>query len=163
MFDRPCRRCRNAQARDLLARLFTSFALVALAMTTAARAETPAAAAPAETRPLPFAEGSETLVVLTDTEGYAGRRPQIFNAMLQWVADERERRAIRYLLHVGDVTNSNTPGEWANARAAFDLIEGKVPYVLAAGNHDNDGQPDDQERTHARRRLRAHFRLPPGA
>jgi len=92
--------------------------------------------------PLPFVAGSETLVVLPDTEGYAGRRPQIFNAMLQWVADERERRAIRSLLHVGDVTNSNTPGEWANARAAFDLIEGKVPYVLAAGNHDYDGQPD---------------------
>ena len=90
--------------------------------------------------PLPFVAGSETLVVLPDTEGYTGRRPEILEAMLAWVADEREGRAIRGLLHVGDVTNDNTPAEWANARAAFDLIEGKLPYVLAAGNHDYDGQ-----------------------
>jgi len=97
------------------------------------------AAAAAEADEPPFVEGSTTLVVLPDTEGYAGRRPNIFNAMMQWVADNREARNIAGVLHVGDVTNNNTKQEWTNARAAFDRIEGKVPYVLAAGNHDYDG------------------------
>ena len=96
-------------------------------------------AAAAEHEPPPFVEGSTTLVVLPDTEGYAGRRPHIFNAMMKWVTDNREARHIAYVLHVGDVTNNNTKQEWTNARAAFDHIEGKVPYVLAAGNHDYDG------------------------
>ena len=94
--------------------------------------------AAAEHEEPPFIKGSTTLVVLPDTEGYAGKRPHIFNAMMQWVAENREARNIAYLLHVGDVTNNNTKGEWKNARAAFDIIEGKIPYVLAAGNHDYD-------------------------
>jgi len=97
------------------------------------------AAAAAEHEPPPFVEGSTTLVVLPDTEGYAGRRPHIFHAMMQWVADNRQARNIACVLHVGDVTNNNTKPEWSNARAAFDHIEGKIPYVLAAGNHDYDG------------------------
>ncbi len=111
-----------------------------LATAPVVRSEPAAAPAPAEAKPPPFVEGSETIVVLPDTEGYAGKRPQVLSAMLQWVADERERRSIRHLLHVGDVTNRNTPPEWANVRKAFDLIEGGVPYLLAAGNHDYDGQ-----------------------
>ena len=95
----------------------------------------------AEAPTLPFVKGSTTLVVIPDTEGYAAKRPHIFNAMMKWVADNREARNITYLLHVGDITNNNTKGEWKNARKAFDFIEGKVPYVLAAGNHDYDHTP----------------------
>lgn len=86
----------------------------------------------------PWVAGSETLVVFPDTEGYARKRPQVFDAMCQWVADQQEARKVRGLLHVGDVTNDNLHEEWKNARKAFDLVEGKLPYVLAAGNHDYD-------------------------
>ncbi|MDP6353665.1 MAG: metallophosphoesterase [Planctomycetota bacterium] len=92
-------------------------------------------------KPLPYHAGSTTLVVLPDTEGYCRRRPHIFNAMMEWVAENKDRRNIEYLLHVGDITNNNAEDEWKNARKAFDIIEGKVPYVLAAGNHDYDHTP----------------------
>jgi hypothetical protein len=39
---------------------------------------------------------------------------------------------------VGDITNNNYKYEWEHARKAFDIIDGKIPYVLAAGNHDYD-------------------------
>ena len=91
---------------------------------------------------LPFVKGSQTLVVLPDTEGYPRKRPATFRAMLQWVADQRESRSVVGLLHVGDVTNDNDPAEWRVARNCFDLIEGKIPYVLAAGNHDYDNAPN---------------------
>jgi len=92
-------------------------------------------------RPLPYHSGSTTVVVIPDTEGYCRKRPQIFNTMMHWVADNRDRRNIACVLHVGDITNDNAKDEWKNARKAFDIIEGKVPYVLAAGNHDYDGTP----------------------
>jgi len=92
-------------------------------------------------KPLPYHNGSATMVVIPDTEGYCRKRPQIFNTMMQWVADNRDRRNIACVLHVGDITNDNAKDEWINARKAFDIIEGKVPYVLAAGNHDYDGTP----------------------
>jgi hypothetical protein len=93
------------------------------------------------TAKLPYVEGSETLVVFPDTEGYAGRRPEVMNAMTRWTAEQIDRRKIRAVLHVGDVTNDNMAHEWKNARTAFDYLEGKIPYVLAAGNHDYDGTP----------------------
>lgn len=90
---------------------------------------------------LPFVEGSETLVVFPDTEGYAGRHPEVMTAMTRWTAEQVEQRRIRAVLHVGDVTNDNLPREWSNARKAFDHLEGRIPYVLAAGNHDYDVTP----------------------
>lgn len=89
----------------------------------------------------PFTPGSTTLVVLPDTEVYANKKPDLFRAQLQWVRDQQAARNIAYLLHVGDITNRNTEREWKVARASFDLIEGRVPYVLATGNHDYDNTP----------------------
>ena len=50
----------------------------------------------------------------------------------------RKSGNIEYILHVGDITNNNYKYEWEHARTAFDIIDGKIPYVLAAGNHDYD-------------------------
>jgi predicted phosphodiesterase len=95
----------------------------------------------APSKPLPYHHSSTTVVVIPDTEVYAKKQPQTFNAMMQWVADNQDRRNIGYVLHVGDITNNNAEHEWKNARRAFDIIEGKIPYVLAAGNHDYDHTP----------------------
>lgn len=88
----------------------------------------------------PLSPGSETVVVLPDTEVYASRKPGTFRAQLQWIRDRLAARRIVAVLHVGDITNRNTDPEWQVARSSFDLIEGKIPYVLAFGNHDFDGQ-----------------------
>jgi calcineurin-like phosphoesterase family protein len=90
---------------------------------------------------LPYHRGSTTLVVLPDTEGYCLKRPQVFWDMMDWVAKSKQKRNIKCVLHVGDITNNNQHAEWKNARKAFDSIEGQIPYVLAAGNHDYDHTP----------------------
>lgn len=89
----------------------------------------------------PFHKGSETLVVLPDTEVYANKKPALFKAQMEWIRDNLKARNIACVMHVGDVTNNNTRREWRVARECFDLIEGKVPYVLATGNHDYDHTP----------------------
>lgn len=49
----------------------------------------------------PFIKGSETLVVFPYTEGYAGRRPEVMNAMTRWTGEEIEKRNIRACLVAG--------------------------------------------------------------
>ncbi len=96
-------------------------------------------ASPTEDELIPFVKGSATLVVVPDTEVYANKRPAIFKTMFEWIAGNIRRRNIASVLHVGDITNRNTDREWQVARKCYDLIEGRVPYVLATGNHDYDG------------------------
>lgn len=88
--------------------------------------------------PLPYHEGSTTLVVIPDTENTNG---STFAGMMEWVAAEVDKRKIAGVLHVGDITNRNAAVEWEKARKAFDFLDGSIPYVLAAGNHDYDGTP----------------------
>lgn len=94
--------------------------------------------------PLPFVEGSATIVVMPDTQLYAQSYPAIFNAQAQWVLDNLQSRNIIAVLHEGDITNRNTPAQWQNARTALGRLVGVVPLVLAPGNHDygNNGTAD---------------------
>ncbi len=77
-----------------------------------------------------------SLVVLPDTQIYAWKLPDLFRAQTSWVAENRERLNIRYVLHVGDVVEHNDDREWKIARDAFSALDGKVPYAIALGNHD---------------------------
>jgi 3',5'-cyclic AMP phosphodiesterase CpdA len=94
------------------------------------------AGAAADPAPLPFVEGSWTLVLLPDTQLYAQDHPEIFTAQTRWIVDNREARNIRFVLHEGDITNDNSPAQWGNARYSLSLLDGLVPYALAPGNHD---------------------------
>lgn len=80
--------------------------------------------------------GSFTIAVLPDTQNYSDFFPETYSAQTQWIADNRISRNIACVLHLGDVTNRNSPQEWENADRAMQILDGKVPYVLATGNHD---------------------------
>lgn len=83
-----------------------------------------------------------TFVWISDTQLYSESYPDIFRSMTGWVADHAVTGNIRYLLHTGDVVNNrNSDGQWQNAAEAMALLSGKVPYLVAAGNHDV-GAPD---------------------
>ena len=84
----------------------------------------------------PFVPGSWTLVVLPDTQFYSESYPQLFADQTRWIAANKERYDIRYVLHVGDVVNGDVPAQWTNAVAALARLDGVVPYALAPGNHD---------------------------
>lgn len=84
-------------------------------------------------------EGQEeafAVVVLPDTQIYAWKYPEIFEAQTRWIADNLKRYNIKYVLHVGDLVQHNNEEEWKIARRAFEVLDGKVPYAIALGNHD---------------------------
>lgn len=74
------------------------------------------------------------IVLLPDTQHYSESYPEIFYAQTKWIAENAD--SIAFVLHQGDITNHNTPQEWEVASGAMKLLDGKVPYVMAVGNHD---------------------------
>ena len=84
--------------------------------------------------------GAFTIAVLPDTQNYSQRYPETFLAQTRWIAENRKARNIACVLHLGDITNRNSPEQWENARRAMEVLDGSVPYFMVPGNHDySDG------------------------
>jgi hypothetical protein len=105
--------------------------LLAAALAVAALLQ-PTFAAP----PTPPAKGGFTIAVLPDTQNYAWKYPDLYTAQTKWIADNVKSHNIPMVLHLGDITQHNTNEQWQAARAAHDLLKGKVPCAIAPGNHD---------------------------
>lgn len=121
------------------------FALAALCpLATVARGDTPDPYADGKLLdgepPVPAVD-SFTVAVLPDTQHYSEKYPATFLAQTEWIAKERKTRNIAFVLHLGDITNRNTPAEWRNAAKALAVLdEAGVPYAFCPGNHDySDG------------------------
>jgi hypothetical protein len=96
------------------------------------------------------ADGDFSIVVLPDTQNYSQYYPQIFAAQTQWIAAQRDALHIQLVIGVGDIVNDgSSDAQWQNADAAMrTLDQAGVPYVMAIGNHDYDGQrPQDRAAT----------------
>ena len=96
-----------------------------------------------ETEPEP-SEGLEpfTLIALPDTQSYVccdGRlgTPAIFTAQTQWIVDNLDDLDIAFVTHEGDVVDdASNEQEWLDGDAAMGLLDGRVPYSVAVGDHD---------------------------
>ena len=89
-----------------------------------------------------------TIAVLPDTQFYADTRLKLsskwgngdlrryFSEQTRWVRDNRERLNIAFLVHEGDIVQADAPEEWAIAKEAMSMLDGKVPYSMCLGNHD---------------------------
>ncbi|AHF92230.1 metallophosphoesterase [Opitutaceae bacterium TAV5] len=82
-------------------------------------------------------DGAWTLVLLPDTQIYSQNYPGLFSAQTSWIRDNLRRYNIRYVLHLGDITNTNSVAEWKNARGAMAQLDNVVPYAFVTGNHDH--------------------------
>ena len=84
---------------------------------------------------------SYTIAVLGDTQCYSNDATyaQTYSQMTQWLVDNKETRNIEFLLHVGDVVDSNDTTQWDRAAAAMSTLDGQIPYVVVPGNHDYGG------------------------
>lgn len=77
-----------------------------------------------------------TVGVIPDTQYYTLCRHAHFAAQVQWLADEATTLKLLAALHLGDITESNTPDEWLFARSALAPLRDRRPTFLATGNHD---------------------------
>jgi hypothetical protein len=80
-----------------------------------------------------------TLVAMPDTQNVVSSYPEILYAQTAWIAAQATALDIRYVVQEGDITNDSTDTQWKTADHAFRLLDDKVPYALAMGNHDYPG------------------------
>jgi carboxypeptidase family protein/calcineurin-like phosphoesterase family protein len=80
-----------------------------------------------------------TIVALPDTQFYSKTYPDIFTAQTQWIVNNQKTMNIQLVLGLGDIVDAAGKSyEWTNAVNAVNLMNGKVPYLMAIGNHDYD-------------------------
>lgn len=94
---------------------------------------------------------SWTMIMLPDPQTYMKfeRNQGIFELMTGWISEQIDSLNIKMVLCTGDLVeqnempvpdnvNGNRPSrdQWLAVSRAFGRLDGKVPYILAAGNHD---------------------------
>ena len=84
-----------------------------------------------------------TLVVLPDTQYYSEQHPDLFDEQTAFISQYADTLRIRMVVHVGDLVNfGDNRNQWDNARASLDLLDERIPFMLAPGNHDYDDYDD---------------------
>lgn len=83
-------------------------------------------------------EKSWTIAVIPDTQYYvrSAKDAPLFTEMTEWLAKNRKKYNIQMVLHVGDIVDANNQEQWERAKDSLEKLDGKLPYVLAVGNHD---------------------------
>ncbi len=100
-------------------------------------------------------QDSWSLILIPDTQTYVkfGRNQGILELMTGWVSENIEKLNIKMVLCTGDLVEQNemivlpdkvnnnngnetSVNQWLAVSRAFKRLDGKVPYILAAGNHD---------------------------
>jgi hypothetical protein len=102
-----------------------------------AAAQATPAARPIPRTPLDAPAGTWTLAVFPDSQSLTRLHPEVFIRQAEWVAAHRKSHDIRFVAHLGDITDNNLPFQWENAKKAMDVLKrGGVPFSLLPGNHD---------------------------
>ena len=79
------------------------------------------------------------IVLLPDTQTYTEKYPEVLDAQINYIL--KEQKNINFVLQQGDLTQNNNDKEWQIVKNAFSKLDNKIPYVLAAGNHDMGSAP----------------------
>src|SRR5438309_5689529 len=107
--------------------------------------------------PSPTPADEFTIVALPDTQFYSALNPQSFAAQTQWIVNHVQDQNIQLVVGLGDIVDGGgSLTQWQNADAAVRLLSGKVPYMMAIGNHDYD-QNNPAGRTASTRNFNSFF------
>ncbi|WP_240628015.1 metallophosphoesterase [Terrimonas sp.] len=94
---------------------------------------------------------SWSMIMLPDPQTYQkfARNQPLFELMTAWVSENIDKLNIKLVMCTGDLVEQNeminpdgtaanqpSKSQWESVSQAFSRLDGKVPYMLAAGNHD---------------------------
>jgi hypothetical protein len=102
----------------------------------------------------PLDDTAWSMVIMPDTQNYVkwGEYQQLLPEITTWIRDHKEDFKIQVVLQEGDIVNNNntvdppispssgdqdSASQWAAAQTGMFVLNGHVPYILAAGNHDH--------------------------
>src|SRR5688572_29407875 len=84
------------------------------------------------------------MIVLPDTQGETAQTPPShYTSQMSWIVNNKTALNIKYVLHVGDLVNWDTPFSnpphymYVHGSNGFNqLFNAGIPYAIAVGNHD---------------------------
>lgn len=82
-----------------------------------------------------------SVILLPDTQYYTNKQPNdaknTYSKQTRWIVEHQQSENIRFVIHLGDITNNNLPDQWEVADAAHAILDGAaIPYSVVPGNHD---------------------------
>ena len=90
------------------------------------------------------ADGYKSIAIIPDTQTLALYAQPSFSVLTNWLKDNKEELGIELAIHVGDIVNErDSHSQWTVARNSFKALDGVIPYVFSAGNHDVEIQKID--------------------
>lgn len=94
----------------------------------------------------PLPDGAFSYVCIPDTQAYrsvkdktTGKKTETnrsFDTRVDWIAANAKKENIVFVSHMGDVCEVNRKSQWDFASRAMGRLDGKVPYGICPGNHD---------------------------
>lgn len=85
----------------------------------------------------PVEDFDYSFAVIGDTQTMCEKDPAAMEAIYDWILKNQESQKIEYVIGLGDITNHSTDVEWKRANAYISKLNGKIPYTLVRGNHDD--------------------------
>jgi hypothetical protein len=94
---------------------------------------------------------SWSMIMLPDPQTYVkfGRNQPLFELMTAWIQENIDTLKIRMAVCTGDLVeqneminpdgingNQSSVAQWRSVSGAFNRLDGRIPYVVTAGNHD---------------------------
>lgn len=94
---------------------------------------------------------SWTMIMLPDPQTYVkfGRNQPIFELMTTWISENIDHLNIKMVICTGDLVEQNeminpdgkaanqaSKQQWESVSNSFSRLDGRIPYITAAGNHD---------------------------
>ena len=78
-----------------------------------------------------------TVAVVPDTQYASESYPAMFASQMRYLAARRADLNLALVLHSGDVVDEAAQqNQWNNAKTSLSYLSSKIPFVVAAGNHD---------------------------
>lgn len=101
-------------------------------------------------KPVLEQDGSWSMVMIPDIQNYVkwGRNQPVLDLMMRWIEENIDTLNIKLVVCVGDLVQNNekiindydgnqtTQQQWEAASDAFAILDDKVPYIAAVGNHE---------------------------
>lgn len=81
-------------------------------------------------------EYAYSIAFLPDIQFITDRYPNKLAPIFDYVINNKDKKNIKYMVGLGDLTDRNTSQEWSRVKEQFDRLNGVLPYSLVRGNHD---------------------------
>lgn len=85
----------------------------------------------------PVGEYAYSFAVVGDTQTINYYAPDKLSAIYDWIAANVEKKKIKFVFGMGDITEMNSQPEWERAAQNMAKLDGLVPYSFVRGNHDH--------------------------